>query len=75
MLHIITETCCDVWFGDAGTDKEMEMLRFSFGVSRMSRIRNSFISRTVQVEKFGEKVREARLRWIGWRVDISGKGC
>ncbi|PME06485.1 hypothetical protein A8A06_13560 [Escherichia coli] len=41
------------------------MLRFSLGVTRMDRIRNEYIRGTAHVEKFGDKVREARLRWFG----------
>ena len=44
---------------------ELKMLRFSLGVTRMDRIRNEYIRRTAQVGRFGEKTREARLRWYG----------
>ena len=44
---------------------ELKMLRFSLGVTRMDKIRNEYIRGTAQVEKFGEKTREARLRWYG----------
>ena len=44
---------------------EMKMLRFSLGVTRMDRIRNEYIRGTAHVRCFGEKVREARLRWFG----------
>ena len=44
---------------------ELKMLRFSFGVTRMDKIRNDYIRGTAQVGKFGEKTREARLRWYG----------
>ena len=39
------------------------MLRFSLGVTRMDKIRNECIRGTAEVGKFGEKTREARLRW------------
>ena len=39
------------------------MLRFSLGVTRMDTIRNEYIRGTAQVGRFGEKTREARLRW------------
>ena len=39
---------------------ELKMLRFSLG-----KIRNGYIRGTAQVGKFGEKTREARLRWYG----------
>ena len=42
---------------------ELKMLRFSLGVTRMEKIRNEYIRGTAQVGKFGEKTREARLRW------------
>ena len=44
---------------------ELRMLRFSLGVTRMDKIRNEYIRGTAQVVKFGEKTREARLRWYG----------
>ncbi|KAI5086021.1 hypothetical protein C0J45_2353, partial [Silurus meridionalis] len=44
---------------------ELKMLRFSLGVTRMDRIRNKFIRGATQVGCFGDKVREARLRWFG----------
>ena len=44
---------------------EVKMLRFSLGVMRMDRIRNEFIKETAHVRCFGEKVRDARLRWFG----------
>ena len=44
---------------------EFKMLRFSLGVTRMDKIRNEYIKGTAQVGKFGEKTREARLRWYG----------
>ena len=44
---------------------ELKMLRFSLGVTRKDKIRNEYIRGTAQVGKFGEKTREARLRWYG----------
>ncbi|KAK3518494.1 hypothetical protein QTP70_001487 [Hemibagrus guttatus] len=44
---------------------ELKMLRFSFGVTRLDRIRNEFIRGTAHVGRLGDKVREARLRWFG----------
>ena len=44
---------------------ELKMLRFSLGVTRMDKTRNENIRGTAQVGKFGEKTREARLRWYG----------
>ncbi|KAI5085876.1 hypothetical protein C0J45_23571, partial [Silurus meridionalis] len=52
---------------------ELKMLRFSLGVTRVDRIRNEFIRGTAHVGCFGDKVREARLRWFGYvqRKDMS----
>ncbi|KAI5613981.1 hypothetical protein C0J50_3702, partial [Silurus asotus] len=46
---------------------ELKMLRdsFSLGVTRMDRIRNKFIRGTAHAGRFGDKVREERLRWFG----------
>ena len=45
--------------------QEAEMLRFSLVVTRMDKIRNEYIRGTAQVGRFGEKTREAMLRWYG----------
>ncbi|KAI5088714.1 hypothetical protein C0J45_21286, partial [Silurus meridionalis] len=39
--------------------------RCSLGVTTMDRIRNEFIRGTAHVGRFGDKVREKRLRWFG----------
>ena len=44
---------------------ELKMWRFSLDVTGMDNIRNEYIRGTAQVGKFGEKTREARLRWYG----------
>ena len=44
---------------------ELRMLPFSLGVTRLDRIRNEYIRGTAHVGSFGEKQREARLRWFG----------
>ena len=44
---------------------ELKMLRSSLGVTRLDKIRNEHIRGTAHVARFGEKVREARLRWFG----------
>ena len=44
---------------------ELKMLRFSLGVTRIDKIRNEYIRGTAQVGTFGEKTREAMLRWYG----------
>ena len=56
---------------------ELKMLRFSLGVTRMDKIRNEYIRGTAQVGKFGEKPREARLRWSGHvrMMVILGEEC
>ena len=41
---------------------ELKMLRLSLGVTRMG---NAYIRGTAQVRKFGEKTREARMKWYG----------
>ena len=43
---------------------ELKMLQISLGVTRMDKIRNEYIRVTAQVGWFGEKTREARLRWL-----------
>lgn len=47
------------------TVTKLKMLRFSLGVTRMDIIRNEYIRRTALVGRFGDNVREARLRWCG----------
>ncbi|KAI5106867.1 hypothetical protein C0J45_2505, partial [Silurus meridionalis] len=42
-----------------------QFFMFSLGVTTMDRIRNEFIRGTAHVGCFGDKVREARLRWFG----------
>ncbi|TWW74035.1 hypothetical protein D4764_14G0000360, partial [Takifugu flavidus] len=53
---------------DSGTEERQEaekkILRLSLEV-RMDRIRNKYIRGTAHVRGFGDKVREARLRWFG----------
>ena len=44
---------------------ELKMLRFPLVVTIMYKIKNEYIRGTAQVGKFGEKTREARLRWYG----------
>ena len=67
---------------------ELKRLRFSLRVTRMDNSRNEYSRRTAQVGKFGEKTREARLRWSGHlrrkddgyigrrmlRMELPGKG-
>ena len=60
--------------GDGGTDEKtgggdgggrVEDVTISLGVTRMDKVRNEYIRGTAQVGRFGEKTREARLRWYG----------
>ena len=44
---------------------ELKMLIFLLGITRMDNIRTVYIRGTAHVGRFGEKVREARLRWFG----------
>lgn len=46
-------------------EAELKMLRFLLEVTRMDRIRKKHFRRTAQVEWFGDKLREARLKWFG----------
>ncbi len=45
----------------------------------MDKIRNEYIRGNAQVGRFGEKTREARLRWYGHvlrkMMGILGEGC
>ena len=43
----------------------IKMLRFTLVEMNMDRIRNEYFRGTVPVICFGEKAREARLRWFG----------
>ena len=43
-----------------------KMLRCSLGVTRMDRIKNEHIRGTARDRHLGDKVREARLRWLGY---------
>ena len=43
---------------------EVKMMGFSLWVARMDRISNDYIRGTTHVRCFGEKAREARLRWF-----------
>lgn len=55
------------------------MLRFSFRVRRINRIRNEDIKGLAQVELFGNKIRETRLRGLdmcrGGTVGILHNRC
>ena len=58
-------SCIDIAVPSSDHCCELKMLRFSVGVTRMDKIRNEYIRGTAQVGTFGEKTREARLRWYG----------
>ncbi|KAI5090657.1 hypothetical protein C0J45_19518, partial [Silurus meridionalis] len=45
--------------------QKLKMLRFLLGVTRMDRIGEEFIRGTAHEGRFGDKVRESRLRWFG----------
>ena len=44
---------------------ELKMLRFLLGVTRMNKIKIEYIQGTAHMKCFGDKTREARLRWFG----------
>ncbi|KAK4307254.1 hypothetical protein Pmani_020967 [Petrolisthes manimaculis] len=44
---------------------ELKMLRISLGVTRLDKIRYELIRGSAHVRRFGDKAREARLRWFG----------
>lgn len=46
-------------------DVQLYAVIFFLGVTKKDKIRNEYIRGTVQVERFGDKVREARLRLFG----------
>ena len=44
---------------------EMRMLRFSCGLTRLDKVRNTLIRGTTKVTSMSNKIRESRLRWYG----------
>ena len=72
-VHGGSEASNVVRFGGALTKRqeakmkvaELKMLRCSLGATNIDKIRNEYIGGTAQVEQFGEKMREERLRWYG----------
>ena len=44
---------------------EMRMLRFSLELTRLNRIPNAEVRKQLQTRRFGDKLRESRLRWFG----------
>ena len=48
-----------------GRDEDAIILVRNKNLTRMDKIRNEYIRGTAQVGRFGEKTREARLRWYG----------
>lgn len=56
-----------------------EDVKFFTGSDGMDEIRYEYVRETVQVEQFGNKIREKRLRWSdmcrGGIADIVYKGC
>ena len=55
----------------------MNMLRFSVGVTRKDKNKNEHIRGTLKVDRFGQKVRQSRVRWYGymkrWDEDYVGR--
>ena len=45
--------------------EELKMLRWALGVTRLDKIKNKYVRGTTHVRQFGDKAREARLRWFG----------
>ena len=43
---------------------ELKMLRFLLGMTRIDKIKNEYIWGTAHMKCFGDKTREARLRWF-----------
>ena len=44
---------------------EMKKLRFSFGVTRLNKIKNEAICKMVHMRQLHDKLRELKLRWFG----------
>ena len=42
---------------------EFKMVKWALGVTRKDKIRNEYVRGTAKIEKLGEKLRNARLRW------------
>lgn len=61
------ETCYDAWFGSGS----WRCSDSSSGVTGMDRIRNEHIKGEVKVEQAGDKIAEARLRWL-WHEQKEG---
>lgn len=53
---------------------ELQVLRFSLGMTQLDKIRHGYGGSAVHVRCFGDKARDPRLRWFGHvlRRDI---GC
>ena len=69
-----SETSDVVRVGDGGADKKtgggdgggrVEGVTVLIRIDNIGKIRNAYIRGTAQVGRFGEKTREARLRWCG----------
>ena len=44
---------------------EMKMLRFSLGKTRLDKVKNETVRKTLKVRELRGKLRETRLRWYG----------
>ena len=44
---------------------ELKMVRWALGVTRKDKMRNEYVRGTAKIEKLGDKLRNARLRWYG----------
>lgn len=57
---------------------EQKILKFSFGVTKKEKIRSEYIRGNSKVDRFGDKVKEARQRWLDMckrgKEDILDKG-
>lgn len=58
----VPEVICDRRTSAKVKEKVAELMKLRF--SRMDRTRNNYFRGTAQVELFGDKVREAMLRWF-----------
>ena len=88
-------TCSNIWKRALDTEKaeqnllertEMRMLMWMMGIQRIEKIRNEDIRARAGVANISEKIKEARLRWLGhvermtdedvvmrtWKMEVGG---